>query len=106
MFSVKYGPDKYGHDPVRKIENPADLRALLREETLQVSFLKKSTGEKRTMVVTLEDDYIPESKEPKTGDGSKSGPSDKNEELISVYSIDSKGWRSFYWGNILEIALA
>lgn len=88
------------------IESPADLRRVLREETLQVSFLKKSTGEKRTMMVTTMDRFIPEDKTPKTGDGSKSGPSDKNDELISVYSIDSKGWRSFYWGNILEIAKA
>lgn len=97
---------KYGDATEVTIENPADLRELLRAETLQVSFLKKSTGEQRTMMVTLQDENIPLYKEPKTGDGSKKGPSDKNDELISVYSIDSKGWRSFYWGNILEIARA
>lgn len=90
----------------KEITSPAELRELLKTDTLQVSFLKKSTGEQRTMMVTLQDENIPLYKEPKTGDGSKKGPSDKNDELISVYSIDSKGWRSFYWGNILEIARA
>lgn len=86
------------------IANPAELRSLLRSDLLYVKFLKKSTGEEREMNATTRPDLIPEQKLPKTGDGSPSGVGvEKNSDLVSVYVPEVDGWRSFYWGNIVDL---
>lgn len=93
-----------------KVREPAELRNALRSGLIEVTFLKKSTGEKRVMNSTLSSHLIPEGKTPDSGDGSKSNINvtksnavDDNADLIAVYVPKVEGWRSFYWGNVLDI---
>ena len=60
--------------------------------TVQVVFTKKD-GSERIMNCTLHEDYVPEIK----------GTKAINPDVIAVYDVDAKGWRSFRWDSIKEV---
>lgn len=69
-----------------------NLQSWLESGVVEVSFVKKD-GQPRTMRCTLIADMLPPMTEGKT-------PREHKEGLLSVWSIDDQGWRSFYIDSI------
>ena len=65
-----------------------------------VSF-NKADGSIREMTCTLMSDYLPEQKP--LEDGFRHLPRKDNTEVLSVWDIDNKGWRSFRLDSINNI---
>ena len=78
--------------------NREDLKAMLQANVRIVTF-QKVNGDKRAMRCTLNPTYLPETK-PKAVEAS---PRPENEEVLAVYDLDEKGWRSFRIENILKV---
>ena len=77
----------------------ADLRNQLQKEILEVTFTKVN-GDKRIMNCTLIEGVAPSS----TTEKKKDEPERKvNEEVLSVWDIDAKGWRSFRVNNVTRV---
>lgn len=74
-----------------------DLVERLRFGTITVSFTKKD-GDSRTMECTLNPTFLPPSilKE-------DVGNKKENTNIISVFDINAKGWRSFIVKNVKEV---
>lgn len=75
------------------------LLTLLASNECVVEFTKVN-GEKRTMPCTLKSDIVPptpvvEGKEPKK----------KNPNVVSVWCLDKKEWRSFRLDNLISVAV-
>ena len=75
-----------------------ELQTMLRTGTYTITFTKVN-GEQRSMPCTLLESYIPESEKPK---GTKT-LSPKQMENLSVYSLESQGWRSFKIDNVIKV---
>jgi hypothetical protein len=76
----------------------ADLRNQLQKEILEVTFTKVN-GDKRIMNCTLIEGVAPSSI-----NLNKDTPERKvNEEVLSVWDIDAKGWRSFRVKNVTRV---
>ena len=77
------------------------LRTLLREHVIGITFIKND-GSERLMKCTLSESKIPSEFTPK---GSKKAKSD---EVLPVFDVENKGWRSFHWDSIknIEFSLA
>lgn len=76
------------------------ISGCLREGLVEIEFTKVN-GESRTMVCTLNEEYIPAiniPKEYKDEDILKTGLK-KTAEHLPVYEIDN-GWRSFRWNSL------
>ena len=69
------------------------LIGVLRENVIEVSFIKKD-GTERVMKSTLREDYLPE-----TVGSNKS----RSDDALAVFDVDNNGWRSFRWDSIKEI---
>ena len=70
------------------------LRGLLSTNVATVTFTKKN-GEKRVMVCTTMQDYLP-------GEPSKfAGP--VSDSVVTVWDVESDGWRSFRFDSICDI---
>lgn len=65
------------------------LSGVMRDGKVDVTFTKVN-GEKREMVCTLSEKYIPQSDNPKPTKQKK-----HNEEVMVVWSVKDNGWRSF-----------
>lgn len=67
----------------------------LREGVCQVTFTKKN-GDQRVMLGTLNFEYIPEDKRPKS-DGNVDDNPDKpvNTDIVKVFDTEKSEWRSF-----------
>lgn len=80
------------------------LKNSLKESLLkciaEVTFVKKD-GEKRVMNCTLMSDYIPETD--KINESVRPIPRRENDEVLAVWDIDSKGWRSFRMDSIDKV---
>ena len=74
-------------------------RTMLRQGVLTVIFTKKD-GSERTMLCTLESDFIPDEDVP-TG-ASKA----KNDDVIAVYDLEEGAWRSFRWDSVKNISFS
>jgi hypothetical protein len=71
-----------------------DLRTRLSTEVATVTFTKKN-GEKRVMICTTKQDLLP-------GEPSKfAGP--VSDSVVTVWDIESDGWRSFRFDSISSI---
>jgi hypothetical protein len=68
----------------------SDLQTQLRGEILEVTFTKVN-GDKRVMNCTLMEQIMPTTTEEKKDTTDKK----VNEDILSVWDIDAKGWRSF-----------
>ena len=68
----------------------------LRTNTAEIIFTKKD-GTDRTMLCTLQECDIPKEHAPK-GTGTE-----KTSNVISVYDVENKGWRSFRFDSLKSI---
>ena len=76
-----------------------DLRNQLQKEILEVTFTKVN-GDKRIMNCTLIEGVAPSNITEKK----KDAPERKvNEEVLSVWDVDAKGWRSFRVKNVTRV---
>jgi hypothetical protein len=76
-----------------------DLRNQLQKEILEVTFTKVN-GDKRIMNCTLIEGVAPAI----TTVIKKDAPERKvNEEVLSVWDVDAKGWRSFRVKNVTRV---
>lgn len=73
------------------------LNGLLQAGIVEVVFTKKD-GTIREMLCTLQADHLPPLVEGKEKKERKVNP-----DIMSVYDIDAKGWRSFRLDSILEV---
>lgn len=71
---------------------------LLRENIVEVTFVKKSTGETRVMRCTLNAQHLPEQTQ-------TSRTKEFNPEVISVFDLDKQDWRSFRIDSIVSVAV-
>jgi hypothetical protein len=77
----------------------AELKEKLVSEVVEVTFTKVN-GDVRVMNCTLLETIVPKSTaEPKED----VTPRKVNEEIVVVWDVDAKGWRSFRINNITEI---
>ena len=75
-------------------ETTKDLvKTTLREGVAEVTFTKVD-GSERVMKCTLKSDLIPSESTPK-GTGKTHSP-----ETLSVFDVESNGWRSFRWNTV------
>lgn len=75
----------------------------LRHKVAEVDFVK-ADGTKRTMKCTLRGDLIPLPPEKPTIDLTRK-PKTENLEVIAVWDLESKGWRSFRIDSIESITI-
>jgi hypothetical protein len=73
---------------------------MLKNNVLQVTFNKKSTGELRTMRCTLNGQYLPEQTQAQA-----SRQKEFNPEVVSVFDLDKQDWRSFRIDSVVEVAI-
>ena len=83
-----------------KLESEKEwLRKILRNEIIDVTFLKKN-GSERKMQCTLLSEKIPTDMVPKGTNKTQST------ETIAVFDVENQGWRSFRWDSIKQINLS
>ena len=83
-----------------KLESEKEwLRKILRNEIIDVTFLKKD-GSERKMQCTLLSEEIPTDMVPKGSNKTQSN------ETIAVFDVENQGWRSFRWDSIKQINLS
>jgi len=97
---------RYGED--LKEEMPSVLK-ILKENTIAklvkgevVVTFSKINGDKRVMTCTLQEGVVPEAT--KTDTISQKKVQKINEEVQVVWDLNAKGWRSFRWANVTEVA--
>lgn len=76
----------------------SDLQTQLRGEILEVTFTKVN-GDKRVMNCTLMEQIMPTTTEEKKDTTDKK----VNEDILSVWDIDAKGWRSFRINTVTRV---
>ena len=76
----------------------SDLQTQLRDEILEVTFTKVN-GDKRVMNCTLMEQIMPTTTEEKKDTTDKK----VNEDILSVWDIDAKGWRSFRINTVTRV---
>ena len=74
----------------------SELQTQLRGEILEVTF-RKVNGDKRIMNCTLMEGVLPSSTSEKKVDKKV------NEDILSVWDIDAKGWRSFRMNTVSRV---
>jgi len=77
-----------------------DLKALLEQNVLVVDFTKLN-GDKRVMTCTLREDMKPRATKEDTMSQKK--VRDISEEVVSVWDVNAKGWRSFRYARINSV---
>ncbi len=97
---------RYGED--LKEEMPSVLK-ILKENTVAklvkgevVVTFNKINGDKRVMTCTLQEGIVPEAT--KKDPASQKKVQKINEEVQVVWDVNAKGWRSFRWANVTEVA--
>lgn len=97
---------RYGED--LKEEMPSVLK-ILKENTVAklvkgevVVTFNKINGDKRVMTCTLQEGVVPEAT--KKDPASQKKVQKINEEVQVVWDVNAKGWRSFRWANVTEVA--
>ena len=97
---------RYGED--LKEEMPSVLK-ILKENTIAklvkgevVVTFNKINGDKRVMTCTLQEGIVPEAT--KKDPASQKKEQKINEEVQVVWDVNAKGWRSFRWANVTEVA--
>lgn len=80
----------------------AELIELLKtKSSVQVKFTKKTTGEARTMLATLNRDVLAQA-----GALTENTPKPERqipEHLVHVYDLEASGWRSFDINTLTEV---
>ena len=80
-----------------------ELKTKLEKYMMEVTFTKVN-GDQRIMTCTLHPDALP----PATKDDAMSQKRvrELNEEVLSVWDVNAKGWRSFRVANVTETKLS
>lgn len=73
------------------------LRGILNVGPTTIIFIKKD-GSKRTMNCTLQRNLIPQT----VSEGAKKERK-INEEVLAVYDLEQKAWKSFRWDSLKEV---
>ena len=96
----RYGEDLKEEMPsVLKILKESTIAKLVKGEVV-VTF-NKINGDKRVMTCTLQEGVVPKAtKDP----ASQKKVQKINEEVQVVWDVNAKGWRSFRWANVTEVA--
>ena len=76
------------------------LKNLLKENVLSVTFLKKD-GSERTMLCTLKPDLFPVQEATETTKERK-----ENLDVLQVYDTENNGWRSFRLDSIITFTVS
>jgi len=75
------------------------LQAVLKDDTVVVTFTKKN-GDERVMTCTLQESELP----PRVvKEDAETKPKKENLEVLSVYDVNAKGWRSFRLDSIKSV---
>jgi len=77
-----------------------DILFVLQKANVEVVFTKKD-GSERKMLCTLNEQFIPQEHKPKN-----TGTTKKNKDIVSVYDVEKKGWRSFNINSVKSVFLA
>ena len=97
----RYGEDLKEEMPsVLKILKESTIAKLVKGEVV-VTF-NKINGDKRVMTCTLQEGIVPEAT--KKDPASQKKVQKINEEVQVVWDVNAKGWRSFRWANVTEVA--
>ena len=97
----RYGEDLKEEMPsVLKILKESTIAKLVKGEVV-VTF-NKINGDKRVMTCTLQEGVVPEAT--KKDPASQKKVQKINEEVQVVWDVNAKGWRSFRWANVTEVA--
>lgn len=73
--------------------------ASLKDQVCKVVFTK-ANGDTRVMHATLKDSLLPEQVVTEESDQKKSKKPNPN--VLAVFDVEAKGWRSFRWDSIKE----
>lgn len=76
-----------------------ELKENLSRSVAKVIF-NKSDGSTRIMNCTLISDFLPEKI---LDEGVRHVPRRENDEVLAVWDLDNKGWRSFNVNSVLEV---
>lgn len=85
---------------LKGIPTRTDLQNILRQNVLVVDFTKLN-GDKRVMTCTLREDMKPRATKDDTMSQKK--VRELNEEVVSVWDVNAKGWRSFRYNRINNV---
>ena len=77
------------------------LQAVLKDDTVVVTFTKKN-GDERVMTCTLQESLLPPLVKADVDDVPKNKRKE-NLEVLSVYDVNAKGWRSFRLDSIKSV---
>mgnify|MGYP000046385015 CR=1 FL=1 len=80
---------------LKGIPTRQDLIELLRKEVVEVTFTKLD-GDERVMPCTLIESFFPDPKKETT---------QKNDKVIAVWALESKGFRSFRYDRVKSIRI-
>lgn len=85
---------------LKGIPTRTDLQNLLSQNVLVVDFTKLN-GDKRVMTCTLREDMKPRATKDDTMSQKK--VRELSEEVVSVWDVNAKGWRSFRYNRINNV---
>ena len=85
---------------LKGIPTRTDLQNILSQNVLVVDFTKLN-GDKRVMTCTLREDMKPRATKDDTMSQKK--VRELNEEVVSVWDVNAKGWRSFRYNRINNV---
>lgn len=78
------------------------LRSMLAMGEVTVTFTKKD-GTERVMLCTTSSDLVPQ--EPIVEDAAPKREKKVNEDVMPVYDLESKHWKSFRWDSIKNVKI-
>ena len=87
---------------LKGIPTRMDLQNILRQNVLVVDFTKLN-GDKRVMTCTLREDMKPPAT--KNDTMSQKKVRELNDEVVSVWDVNAKGWRSFRYARINSVEI-
>lgn len=80
--------------------NKNELKEHLSKSVAEITF-NKTDGSVRKMLCTLMSDYLPE--QIAIDENVRHVPRKDNDNILAVWDIDNKGWRSFRLDSILNV---
>lgn len=80
--------------------NKNELKEHLSKNVAEITF-NKTDGSVRKMLCTLMSDYLPE--QIAIDENVRHVPRKDNDNILAVWDIDNKGWRSFRLDSILNV---
>ena len=80
------------------------LKNTMRLSVVKVTFTKKD-GTERVMNCTLDESIIPAVVAKVVVEGANTVVRAVNDDVVPVYDVDAKGWRSFRWDSIKAVDL-